>query len=369
MKKNKDGITLKKIHWQNNQSFFTPEMKQEITRIIASGAVKPLVVFVDEWFSKKSEREYMLRQYVFLARNVFDLFLRLRMARNIQMCLLKKIDVNLQKLNRMEAQDPNVQNALDLLRIKKHIAVKRSNFSKTGPKDYAEYALNFFLQECFRFLKVAPRGNLIANLLVLFGMSSAVCGEEDGKKQPYHYYPAGYENGKIKIETRRTSKNKKGVHGKCSELRQSVDDAGNVKLVCRCQEDCLREIENVRQRASRAARLFSGELKEKEFKEYLAARLISASEGRTVSNGKKCALARPKLETVIRGEYLMPKFLKLTMGLQGRTDIYRDELAAILREYKISGIRALEFRQALNQDRKFLDAFKVNLWPSVSNKT
>lgn len=341
--------------------------REQVDQIIESGAAQPLVDYVNKTFTKKSMQRGMLREYLWPACEIFQPFLRLREERQRQDEYLDALIRDFTKFEKHDSKDGNVQDFIKVLRAKKYIACQHSNYAQRGNKDLSGYALAFFLNHSFSFLNTEARKKLIANLLVLSGLSSAVCFEIKGDKMFRQFFPAIFRDGRIKISGKKIPFSKLTVHKACPAFPGNADTS--VLEGTHCGEKfCYREAIAFTKRWKRAEQLFRPLLSSEDYHEYLKANLSAikrAQKGPARPLGRK---AVAWLRLCIKGAYLMWEFRKLSARLVGPTNIYIDELADLLRKNGIPGYRAHDFYKDLTRDRKFWSAFNVTFWSVKKSK-
>ncbi len=335
--------------------------REQVDQIIKSGAAQPLLDYVNKTSQKKSIQKGMLREYLWQACQIFQPFLRLREERQRQDEYLDALIRDFTKLEQRGSKDGNVQDFIKVLQTKKYIACQHSNYAQRGKKDLSRYALAFFLDHNFSFLNTEARKKLIANLLVLSGLSSAVCFEIKGDKMLRQFFPAIFRDGRIKISGKKIPFSKRTVHKACPAFPGNADTS--VLEGTHCGEKfCYREAIAFTKRRKRAEQLFRPLLNSEDYHEYLKVNLSAIKrpqDGEARPLGPKAAAW---LRLCIKGDYLMREFRKLTARLVTPTNIYIDELADLLRMNGIPGYRAHDFYKDLNRDRKFWSAFNVTFW-------
>ncbi len=368
MKKNKNHKVLpRRQGYKTNQSCMPPLAKQQINQMIKSGAAKPLTDFIAKKFPKKADQVSFLNECLWQACQIFQPFLRLQDERNKQDACLEILAQDLKKWECHGSKNPNSEDFLNTLRLKKHIACQHSNFAQRGEKDLSKYALVFFLNHIFLFLNTETRKKLIANLLVISGLSSAVCFEAVGETKLRRFIPVDLHDGRPKISGKKVIVSKPTLHTRCTSFPGNADTDVSVDLFC-VEKFCSREAVAFIQRRKRAERLFAAMLASEEYKQFMNERLAVLKQSPMDGAKRLGPKEIVRLQHRVKSEYLMYEFLKLTARLGSNTNIYLDELPEILREVNIPRQRLPDIYKNLTRDREFWTAFKVFFCPTVRSK-
>ncbi len=336
------------------------ERKSNIRKLLNSGALEHFSFVLKGYYNKKTERDYILKEYANIIVANVEYIKSLFKERERQKDYLNSIALDLKRIGRIKTGAKNASELVNLFKVKQHIAKYHSNLRFAKRTEKGIYALIFYLNQLFSFtkLKYDNKQELITNIIVFFGLSSTVCHEKKRKNDFLKYYPATIENKNIIISKKTAPIRKSSVHRKCNCFEQE----NNGTTHC-TSPICIREEQNIAQRLKRSNKLFNRELASRKFIEYKKKRLFDSAKAIKQNKFKEGIpaklLFKKFLEKKIKGEFIYGNFLASIAQHRSYIDIYIDDLAGILRENSTAGYHAFEFYKALNKDREFSDIFKV----------
>jgi len=337
--------------WNNpGQTTLSLKRNRTIQKIRRSGVIRLLEDEINEdtRISSASDKERAILMRAHWIIKSFKLLGRIRWQHVKQNKYFLDLKLDSKRLEGARTTKSEVDDFKDFLRIKEYIGQKFSCYRLHLKQDVEKYWIILFIDRLVSFMGYKKRNQLIANLLVYFHQTTAICGIcEDGGKR-YQFFPCGYKNGKVVMGRVLLIKNNGCRRQACSLFyseKRPISDC----------DYCNKEVQNVSKRLHRANVIFAKDLS------------IQSEQARLA---KVAVIGEKRKQLLIRGHQADRIFNLLQLrSLKhfSKKVIYSDALQDVFRKFNVPPKKYQDFYHKLCNDKEFLQCFNFIIRPHTKD--